>query len=312
MPEPLVIESLEDLPPPRGPVALTVGTFDGVHPGHQALLARTIGLAREQGALAAAMTFRNHPRSVVSPANCPLLLTEWEEKKRLILKTGIELLVGLWFDEELRRWPAEDFVRETVVRRIGARTVVSGPNFHFGLGGLGNPALLARMAKEEGFRFICQEPVLVNGMAVSSTRIRETLAAGDVALAAKLLGRHYRLTGRVVPGDGLGRTIGFPTANMQPDAPMLIPKNGVYAVRVRLSSGAEYPGMMNIGVRPTVDGREHRREVHLLGFDGELEGNTLEVFFIGRLRDEVRFSGLPALREQLARDREAALAILQP
>ncbi len=305
-----VIESLEELPPPKGPVVLTVGTFDGVHLGHRALLERTIGLAREQGVPSMALTFRNHPRSVITPDDCPPLLTTWEEKQRLMLETGIGLLVGLWFDETLRRQEPEEFVRGTLLGRLGARTVVSGPNFHFGLGGRGNPRLLEQLAAGEGFRFLCQEPVAVDGVTVSSTRIRGALGEGEVALAAKLLGRPHRLAGKVVRGDRLGRTIGFPTANLAPVDEVLVPADGVYAVRVRLPGGEEHPGMMNLGVRPTVDGREHRREVHLLGFQGELEGDTLEVFFIDRLRGERRFAGLAELQEQLSRDRDAAARLL--
>lgn len=308
----VVYTSLEEVRlPPGRPVVLTVGTFDGVHRAHQALLAEARTKAQHAGAMVGALTFRNHPRSVIKGGVAPSLLTTWERKRELILEQGVDFLCGLWFDEQFSLMSAEDFVRLVVVERLGARAVVSGPLFRFGNGGAGNPAMLEAMSSDLGYAYRLIEPVTVDGIKVSSTRIREALASGDVALAARLLGRPHRIASDVVTGDRLGRTISFPTANLRIDTSVASPADGVYAVEVQTHDGWRGPGMMNIGVRPTVNGRERRHEVHLIGFSGELEGTTLSVDFVARLREERRFAGLEELKAQLQVDRNAALAAVQ-
>lgn len=309
--EAVIHERLEEVNLAGGPpVVVTIGTFDGVHRAHQELFREAVDRARSMDGIAAVLTFRNHPRAVVSPESCPPLLTDWGTKEALIVAEGIDVLVGLTFNAEFSRTPAEDFVRDVIAGRFAAKVVMSGPAFHFGHKGAGNADLLARMSGNLGYTYIRREPLMHGGEKVSSTRIRAALGSGDVALAALLLGRPHRNAGVVIAGDGLGRKIGFPTANMAPEAGVLVPSGGVYAVRVLLQGGDMRPGMMNIGVRPTVNGRELRHEVHLIDFEGELSGRRLVVDYVERLRDEQRFDGVEQLREQLGRDRERALEAL--
>jgi riboflavin kinase/FMN adenylyltransferase len=311
MSEQRVIERLEDVALAGGPpVVLTIGTFDGVHRAHRELFREAVERARQLGGISAALTFRNHPRAVVAPDNCPPLLTTWEVKRDLILAQGVDVLVGLEFDAALAGTPAEAFVRETIAGRFAAAVVMSGPAFHFGHRGAGNPALLERLSRELGYAYIRREPVMHDGEKVSSTRVRAALAAGNVALAGELMLRPHRNHGVVVTGDQLGRRIGFPTANLRMERAELVPANGVYAVRAWLDHGVTWPAMMNIGWRPTVNGRDLRHEVHLIGFDGELTGKRLAVDYVDRLRDEKKFAGVEELTAQLTRDREAALALL--
>lgn len=300
-------ENLAAVPPLRHPVVLTIGTFDGVHQAHQALMGEAVSRAQASGGTSAVLTFRNHPREVVAPHRAGPLLTPWARKRELILAMGIDALVGLTFDAQLARMSAEDFVSRIIVDGLGAKVLISGPDFRFGHRGAGGPEELAAMAKVRGFEFVRREPILIDGVRASSTAVREALTQGDVLLASHLLGRPHDADGVVVTGDRIGRTIGFPTANLEISPDTAIPADGAYAVRViRCKDGTSHGGMMNLGFRPTVNGREHRREVHLLDFSGNLEGERLRVQWIERLRDEKKFAGLEELKAQLARDREAA------
>lgn len=313
----IVVEDLNDpaldaaVGTTNGRVHVAVGTFDGVHRAHQLLLGRVAGEAHAHGGLAAVLTFRNHPRSVVSPGGAPPLLTPWPMKRRLLGELPLDLVVGLAFDEAFARIPAESFVRDILLGRLRAATIHSGENFRFGRGALGSPSLLRAMAGEGGYAYHALDPLLVTARPISSTRIREALAHGAVGDAAELLGRPHRIEASVQPGDQLGRTIGFPTANLAVPRDVLLPADGVYAVRAGIDVDPTLPAMMNIGWRPTVAGRDHRVEVHVIGTDtGPLDGRTLSIDFIARLRDEQRFATLDALKAQLAHDREAALAAL--
>jgi len=308
---PRIVESLADVSlAGAGPVVLVVGTFDGVHLAHRELFREAVERARILGGVAAVLTFRNHPREVVSPGNAPPLLTHWPRKRRLIEECGVDLLVGLAFDKALSEMPAESFIRDVVAGVFQAQEVISGPAFHFGHGGRGNAGLLLAMSRDLGYKYRCHEPVMWKGEKVSSTRIRRALAEGDVAAAAELLARPHRNRGRVITGDRLGRTIGFPTANLEIVDGTVVPANGVYAVMATVE-GARWPGMMNIGNRPTVGGVDRRFEVHLIGFDDDIVGRDVRVDYCERLRGEERFPGLDALRAQLAKDRDASLAILR-
>ncbi|MCC6545725.1 bifunctional riboflavin kinase/FAD synthetase [Candidatus Sumerlaeota bacterium] len=305
-----VFENLNDVMlPANKPVVLTIGTFDGVHCAHQALLRETIEEARRQNGIAAVLTFQNHPRTVIAPGHEPMLLTNWPAKRDLILAQGIDVLVGIPFDESLLQMPAEQFVSDVIGKKFGARAVMSGPAFHFGFRGAGNSELLQKLSDKHAYVYKRQDPISLHGCRVSSTLIRDMLDRGDVAGAAELLTRPHRNVGTVVTGDGIGRTIQFPTANMQLAQDVLIPPRGVYAVRVT-DGASTYPAMMNIGWRPTVGGKELRNEIHLLDFDGDLVGRRMTIDYVKRLRDEKKFDGLDALREQLQQDRVAARAAL--
>jgi len=310
----LVFESIHDIdvPNPGKPVHLAVGTFDGVHLAHAALLGRVGGEAHATGGQSLVFTFRNHPRSVTAPERRPPLITPWPLKRRLLERLPIDIVVAVEFDEAIRAIPAQEFIGEVLVGRCRARTIHSGWNFRFGQGGYGGPGLLADLAEEFGYRYERIEPITAGGRRVSSTLVRERLVAGEVAEAAQLLGRPHQVWATVVTGDAIGRTIGFPTANLSPGPEILVPDDGVYAVQVFVGEEREpRPGMMNIGWRPTVGGRDHRIEVHLIGFEGDLVGRELTVQFVRRLRGERKFDGPDALAAQLALDRAAAIDALR-
>lgn len=310
----LVFESLEELrlPEPRRPVHLAVGTFDGLHEAHAALIGRCAGEAHATGAIALVFTFRNHPREIIAPAEAPRILTPWALKRRLIERVGVDVLVGIEFDRAFASIEARDFVADVLVGRCGAKVIHSGRNFRFGRMGYGTPALLEEMAEELGYRYEAMPPIKLGGARISSSRIRAELERGNPLTAARIMGRPHQVTGRVKPGDGIGSTIGFPTANMNVDPLICLPADGVYAV-MAFTAGetTPRPAMMNIGNRPTVGGLDHRLEVHLIGYEGNLLGAELTVQFFDRLREERKFSGLEELAAQLERDRERSLEVLR-
>lgn len=300
----------------RDDSVITVGTFDGVHKGHQALLDYVLERARRAGGQSVVLSFDPHPREVLSGKPMPLLTTI-EERAALLEDYGLDRFVVLPFTRDFSRLSPRAYVEKILVLGIGVREIVVGHDHSFGRGGEGNSALLQELGEEWGFSVDIIPAQLAERTVISSTRIRECLLnEGAVRQAAGLLGRPYHLRGEVVEGDRRGRTIGFPTANLEvSDERKIIPLDGVYAVRVRLlgenSPGETLPGMMNIGRRPTFDGTRRVPEVHLLDFAGDLYGSELEVAFIERLRDEKAFDGPEALVQQLRRDRAATHALFE-
>jgi len=296
----------------RGAV-LAIGNFDGIHLGHQTVLTEARARARAAGARFAVLTFEPHPRSVFQPGIAPFRLTPFRDKVRLLAALGVELLIAHRFDAAFAQKSAENFVRELLVEGLGVRHVVVGYDFVFGNRRRGNAALLRGLGEAAGFVTAVVDPVAsANGAIYASTRIREHLVAGHPLEAASLLGRPWEIGGRVMTGDRLGRTIGFPTANIGL-ADYLRPAPGVYAVRVGIAEGGRtrwHDGAANLGWRPTVGGRDLRLEAHVLDFDGDLYGKRLRVAFIERLRAEQRFAGLDALKTQIAEDCRAARAAL--
>jgi riboflavin kinase/FMN adenylyltransferase len=296
----------------RGAV-LAIGNFDGVHLGHQTVLAEAHARARAAGTRLAVLTFEPHPRSVFQPGIAPFRLTPFRDKARLLAGLGVDLLIARRFDLAFAAKSAEDFVRELLVEGLGVRHVVVGYDFVFGNKRRGNPGLLRELGAAHGFTVSIVDPVASGSGAVyRSTLIREHLAAGRPAEAASLLGRAWEIGGRVRLGDRLGRTIGFPTANIAL-ADYLRPAAGVYAVRAGLAEGLRtrwLDGAANLGWRPTVGGTDLRIEAHLFDFDGDLYGKRLRVAFIAHLRPEQRFAGLDALKAQIAKDCALARACL--
>lgn len=291
---------------------VTVGTFDGVHRGHQAVIDYLVGRAAERGGRSVLVSFDPHPRTVVR-GEAVRLLTTPQERADACEQLGLDRFVLVPFTEAVRRLGAEDYVRRMLVERIGLQEIVIGYDHRFGRGREGDRTLLEKMGRAHGFDVDVITAQEVEGYGVvSSSVIREALRAGDVTRAADMLGRRYPLTGVVVEGDRRGRTLGYPTANLAvPDARKLVPGHGVYAVRVRVPGRSEQVGgMTNIGVRPTFDGTEQRVEVHLLDFDGDLYGQTLRVEFVQRLRGERSFDGPEALVEQLSKDRRRCIDAL--
>lgn len=289
---------------PRLPgCVLTMGTFDGVHAGHAAVMAETVRRAG-QGAEArpsAVLTYDPHPRAVLFGQGPPLLTT-LAEKTSAIAHQHVEHLVVVPFTKELAAWSAERFVDEVLVQRLGAGEVVLGHDHRFGAYGRGDAALLRTLGAARGFSVDEVPPLEVGGRVVSSSAIRALLAAGDVSEAATLLGRRFTLSGTVVRGDQIGRTLGYPTANLAPDAGKLVPGHGVYALRVQTEDGAWHGGLASLGVRPTFDGQDVRVEAHLLDFSGDLYGQRLTLEFVRFLRPEQRFDGVDALVRQMDED----------
>jgi riboflavin kinase/FMN adenylyltransferase len=293
---------------PRGSVAC-IGAFDGLHLGHRALVRQAVARAREFGVPAVAVSFEPLPREFFAKGEKPPRLMLPRAKVEGLRELGIDSVGLLRFDAKLAAMPAEDFVRELLAERLGVREVWVGPEFRFGHGRAGDLALLQRMGIDHGFGANEIAPVSLDGERVSSTRIRAALAAGDFDRAARLLGRRYAIGGHVVHGRQLGRTLGYPTANLRygGKVPAL---RGIYATWVHGVGAAPMPSVSSFGTRPTVDGVEPLLEAHLFDFDGDLYGRRIEVEFVAKLRDEEKFPDLPSLVAQMHRDEAQARAIL--
>lgn len=279
---------------------LTVGNFDGVHLGHLHLLEALFAKSRALDAPSMLLTFEPQPREFFAGTKVPARLTRFREKITLLGRTQLDRVLCMPFNERTRNTPAEWVVDELFHRMLGVRHVVVGDDFRFGRDQTGDFALLEASGKQHGFGVSHVGTVSVDGERVSSTRIREVLRAGDFALAERLLGHAYFIMGRVVYGRQLGRTLGVPTANIRLQR-YRAALEGVYAVRIR---GLEkpYEGVANIGVRPTVDGREPLLEVHLFDFQGDLYGRLLTVEFVRKIREERTFDGLDSLKHQIHAD----------
>ncbi|MCZ7683490.1 MAG: bifunctional riboflavin kinase/FAD synthetase [Sandaracinaceae bacterium] len=288
---------------------VTLGNHDGVHLGHRALLTAARERAGREGLTVTAVTFDPHPSVVLAPDRAPPLLTTIARRRELLLALGADEVTVLRFDRELASTSPEGFAEDVLARRLDARSVVVGPDFRFGRGRAGDVTALRALGEAHGFDVISVPPVTLEGEAVSSTRVRAALARGEVAEAARLLGRAHDVDGTVVRGDGRGRSIGVPTANLDCD-PVLLPADGVYAVVLRVHGERELlRGVANLGVRPTfAAGRSV--EVHLFDVDRDLYDARVRVGFVERLRAEQRFDGIEALKAQIARDAERARASL--
>ena len=288
---------------------VTVGTFDGLHRGHQRVLAEVVERARKGQLTSVLVTFDPHPLEIVNPAACPKLLTLPDEKQELLAGTGLDRVVMLPFTREVAQQSPEEFIRG-LRAEYALQQLVLGYDHAFGRGRSGDEALVRRLGAAEGFQVAVVDAVREDGQPISSTLIRAAVAHGDLAGAARWLGRAYGLLGRVVPGAGRGRTIGVPTLNLAPpDARKLLPPDGVYGVWVWWR-GTRYGGMMNQGPRPTFAEQGRTLEVHLLDFAGDLYGETVRVEWVQRLRDVQAFPSRDALVAQLERDRQAARASL--
>jgi riboflavin kinase/FMN adenylyltransferase len=302
--------------PPRRAV-LTIGNFDGLHVGHRRILHTVLSRARAQDGEAVVYTFDPHPRKVLQAERAPAMLTTTEQKLELLAEAEIDLVVLEPFTREFATTPAERFVREHVHARVAPVEVYVGYDFHYGRDRAGSMRLLTELGPRLGFAVTIIPEVTIDDLDVSSSRIRERLAAGAVEEAARMLGRPFAVRGRVIAGDRRGRTIGFPTLNLAPENEV-IPGLGVYAGRVRLleagaghAAGTRFDAVANVGRRPTFKQDEPPlAEAHLLDFAGDLYGRRVELSFEARLREERRFPSVEALREQIARDADAGRRIL--
>jgi riboflavin kinase/FMN adenylyltransferase len=292
---------------PHGSV-VCIGAFDGLHLGHRALVRHAVARARDSSLPAVVLSFEPLPREFFSREMPPPRLTLARGKYQGLRELGADGIGLLRFDARLAAMSAEDFVHRMLVGRLGSREVWIGPDFRFGNRRGGDLPLLQRMGAELGFSAGEIEAVQLQGERVSSTRIREALRSGDFTDAAHLLGRAYAIGGRVVRGKQLGRTLGFPTANLRfPKTPAL---SGIYATWVHGVGDRPHASVSSFGTRPTVDGVEPLLEAHLFDFDGDLYGRHVEVEFVAKLRDELKFPDLPSLTEQMQRDAETARRLL--
>jgi riboflavin kinase/FMN adenylyltransferase len=306
-----VLRGIEGLPVDDAGTAVTIGFFDGVHRGHQAVIRRTVDVARDRGLLPVAVTFDRHPREVISPGTAPLLLTSLDRKAELISETGIERLLVLPFDEELARWPAHDFIYWVLAAGLHARHVVVGANFTFGFKALGTLQTLADEGPNHGFSAEGVSLLTIDGRRVSSTSVREALSEGDLDWPSTALGRRHVVDGAVVPGAGRGSGLGWPTANLEPLPRLLLPKDGVYAGRAVLEDGSTAVAAISIGTNPTFGQEPRRLEAYLLDFDRDIQGQALTIEFWERLRGQERFDSPEALSERIAEDVERTRGLVQ-
>ena len=297
-----ILRSISDLATVRGPVVLAVGVFDGFHLGHRAVIERALADAAVAGGTAVVVTFDPHPAAILRPQNAPPLLTSTRHKIRLLHEAGMQHVLVLQFTPEFAAKAPENFIAELTAACRPLREICVGEDWAFGKERAGNLALLKSLGMKLGFDAVGIPAVAVDGRAVSSTVIRAAVEDGALDIAARLLGRDFGVFGTVIEGRRLGRTLGFPTANIRPESEQL-PPNGVYAVRVAID-GKLHSGIANVGVRPTVSGGAAQRivEVHIFDFNGEIYGSDIEVIFHRFIRPEIKFPNLEALCAQIAHD----------
>lgn len=281
--------------------AATIGSFDGVHLGHQAVIGQLQRAAAQRNLPATLITFEPQPREYFHPGSSPPRLTRLREKLLALSDCGVEQVLCLRFDEHLAGLTADEFVQLILVDGLGIKYLVVGDDFRFGKGRAGNFSMLQQAGEQHGFEVAVTETFNIDAGRVSSTRVRDVLSAGDFDQAAVLLGRPFTLSGRVAHGDKRGRTIGFPTANIKLFRPAA-PLSGVYAVEMCWPGVQLHRGVANIGNRPTVDGTRLQLEVHLFDFDSDIYGQHVQVEFRKKLREERRFDSFDALREQILLD----------
>lgn len=292
---------------------LTVGTFDGVHAGHRVLVNTVVQISRKEGGRSVIVTFDPHPREIINPGVAGIkLLSSLNERKELLSDMGVDEMIVIPFDRDFSLLTSGQFVRNIIWEQIGVSNFVIGYDHHFGRDRSGTISTVKKMGLELGFKSHVVSKQEVGDKTVSSTAIRKAIQEdGDMKQAARFLERYYILNGNVVHGDKRGREIGFPTANLQPDnSAKIIPREGVYAVWVRVNRKF-YPGMMNIGRKPTFDGKVTTLEVHIITFNEDIYGKDLQIQFVSRIRDEKKFESLDLLKMQLNSDRENVLEILK-
>lgn len=304
-----IITSLEQLHSFAAPCVVALGTFDGLHRGHLDVIGTAKQEAEHTGAKLAVFTFSNHPLEWINPAHVPVALVTPAVKLQLLENFGVDVLIDIPFNQLVA-----DLLPQQFLERLSALNyscLVVGENFTYGQRGVGNVYTLAASAQAMGFKLIVRKLVSNNGTIVSSTEIRRLIKAGEVQQAAKMLGRSYSISGIVAHGNERGRLLGYPTANMElVDAHVAIPQGGVYAVRAYVDGGV-YGGMANIGKNPTFgDVEKPRLETNIFGFSGDIYGKTLTIEFVQRIRGEVKFAGIDALKAQLAQDKLDCLKFL--
>jgi riboflavin kinase/FMN adenylyltransferase len=283
--------------------AIALGFFDGVHPGHQVVISKAVEEAKRLGVPAGVVTFKDHPRALTR-GNAPLLLTVIEQRLELFEKMGVQATLALSFTEDLCRLSPREYVENVLVQGMGAKSISVGYNHHFGRDREGNPELLRTLGEELDFCVHVATMVFVDGIEVSSSRVRELVTKGEIELAAKILSRPYAVFGEIVHGEARGRQIGFATANLAVSEVQLLPGRGVYAGRARINGEVALPAVINVGYRPTFANNAEGLlvEVHILDFDRDIYGKKMQVEFLKFIRSEQKFDGIDSLRRQITTD----------
>ncbi|MCG9126706.1 bifunctional riboflavin kinase/FAD synthetase [Candidatus Poribacteria bacterium] len=301
--------NLESIPEFSKNTVITFGVFDGLHIGHQDVLDKVRQIGNTENLTSILFGFYPHPLSYLAPEKCPPVLMCLQKRIEILEELGIDTTIFINFDESIASMAPDTFVNSILLDICNAKHVVVGYACQFGKDRQGNAQLLESIGKESGFGVSVVPPTLLNGLPVHSTRIRQSIARGDLGLVSQLLGRTYSISGTIVQGDGRGKQLGFPTANID-TGEQLCPPNGVYAIQAKLKEHW-LNGVVNIGFRPTFNGTEFQVESHLFDFDEVVYGETLEIFFIEKIRSERKFSTIHALRQQINRDIIAAGEILE-
>lgn len=304
-----IVRGLTNARPSDRGCVLTIGNFDGMHLGHEEIVRLLAVRGREHGLPTALLTFEPNPREYFDPANAPARLMRLRDKAARLAELGVDRLILLKFDERLRSWDGREFIGRVLVEALGVRHIVIGSAFRFGKGRSGTVDLLRSEGRSLGFEVDEVEAVTIDGERVSSTRIRAALARGDLVAVRRLLGRDYRMTGRVMQGRRLGRQLGYATANLRLHR-RVSPVSGVFAVRVHGAGESALPGVASVGSRPTVGGGEVLLEAHVFDWQGDLYGRYLGVDFVSKLREESRFPDLDALVARMHVDASEARRIL--
>jgi riboflavin kinase / FMN adenylyltransferase len=300
-----VVHDLSELPKPLHKSAVTIGNFDGIHLAHRELLGRVVRSARELGGISVVVTFDPHPAQVLAPERAPKILTPLPSKIRLIEQEGIELLAILRFNQEMSRLSPEEFVRRILAAKLQAAAIHVGSNFRFGHQREGNTEVLAELGRKNGFHVETLPMINVRGLRVSSSQVRHFLSEGQVEIAGRMLGRPYSVSGAIAAGEGVGHKQTVPTLNLGP-AEQLLPRNGVYVTRTRLAR-TFHDSVTNVGHKPTLG--HHRLTVESFLFDvrGEVKEKEMEIEFLHRLRDEIKFPSVEALKQQIQKDVQKSL-----
>ncbi len=291
------------------PTAVGLGNFDGVHLGHQKLLAELKNLSVKKNLKSVIITFEPHPSKVLNPQKADQLITTSSQKESIIRSYGIDFLVFSPFTIEFSKINYRDFIYDHLIPKYNAKLIIVGYDYRFGYKGEGNAARIKEICKDEGIDVVIVPPVTYEGKIVSSTLIRSLIRKGDVLKARELLGRYFSIKGKIIHGDGVGTKLGYPTANVTIPADIILPACGVYAVLVS-RCGKTYHGVANLGYKPTFDGKEIRLEVHIFNFDQEIYGEEVEVKFIKNIRKEVKFDNVEQLIAQVKNDSLTAKSIL--
>lgn len=287
---------------------VTVGVFDGLHIGHQAVIHHLLTQSEKFNLASVVLTFDPPPLAFLAPEKCPPALTTLPKKIEILERLGVDAVIFARFDSYLQQMSPDTFVQQVLLQRLHARRVIIGYDWQFGKGRSGNAAALKQLGKQYQFGVMIVGPIQLHGVPVHSTRVREAIASSNLDIVSELLGRQYSITGEIVRGEGRGRQIGFPTANIDAGNQML-PPSGVYAIQAKLE-GCMFDGVTNMGTRPTFDGEKFQIETHLFDFEKIVYGKKIEIFFIEKIRDERKFSNPETLIDQIKQDVVQAKAIL--